>query len=75
MCVIELRITANHAEYGPIVAYMGPLLAEMELKSGPISTPGATTGHDTAPAPIVSPTRLQGTIFMRPEGTNGWRCS
>ena len=41
MCIIERRTTANHAEYGPIVAHMDPLFAEMGLKSEPISVPGS----------------------------------
>ena len=72
MCIIERQTRANHAEYGPIVAHMGPLFTEMGLKSGPISVPGGelgeTTGRETAPAPIESPARLQGMIFMRPGG-------
>ena len=30
----------NHAEYGPILAHMGRLFAEIGLQSGPISAPG-----------------------------------
>ena len=54
MLIIERRATANHAEYGPILAHMGPLFAERGLKSGPISAPGgelgATTGCKTGPS-------------------------
>ena len=77
MCIIERRTTANHAEYGPIVAHMGPLFAEMGLKSGPISAPG---GDDW------TPNRPQHRLYRRlaPRGDfyasgggggNGWRCS
>ena len=34
MWIIERRTTANHAEYGLIVACMGPLFVEMGLKMG-----------------------------------------
>ena len=54
MLIIELRATVNHAEYGPILAHMGRLFAEIGLQSGPISVPGgelgATTGRKTAPS-------------------------
>ena len=48
MLIIERRATTNHAEYGPILAHMGPLFAERGLQSGPISTPGATWADDWA---------------------------
>ena len=54
MLIIERRATANHAEYGPILAHMGRLFAEIGLQSEPISTPGgglgATTGRKTGPS-------------------------
>ena len=44
----------NHAEYGPILAHMGPLFAEIRLQSGPILAPraelGATTRRKTVPS-------------------------
>ena len=54
MLITERRATTNHAEYGPILAHMGRLFAEIGLQSGPISAPGgelgATTGRKTAPS-------------------------
>ena len=38
--IIERQDTANHAEYGPILAHMGPLFAESVPKTRPTSVPG-----------------------------------
>ena len=78
MLIIECRATANHAEYGPILAHMGRLFAEIGLQSGPISAPGgelgATTGRKTAPSADCVAGSPQAAHLDAPWGANGWRC-
>ena len=68
MLIIERRATANHAEYGPILAHMGLFRRNGAAKVGQNRRLGATTRRKTVPAPNKSPARPQGAIFMRPGG-------
>ena len=78
MFIIQRPATANYAEYGHILAHMGPLFAEIGLQSGPISAPGdelgATTGRKTAPSADCIAGSPPGGDFYVSGGTNGWRC-
>ena len=75
MLIIERRATANHAKYGPILAHMGPLFAEMGLKSGPISAPGGDDWVQNRPQRRLYRRLAPRGRFYASWGANGWRCS
>ena len=78
MLIIERRATANHAEYGPILAHMGLFRRNGASKVGQHRRLRASWGRRLGIKPPLAPNELlarpQGAIFMRPGGANGWRC-
>ena len=75
MLIIKRRATANHAEYGPILAHMGLFRRNGASKVGQNRRLGATAGRKIAP----SAERIAGSTprgdFYASWGANGWRCS
>ena len=74
MLIIERRATANHAEYGPILAHMGLFRRNGASKVGQNRRLGATTGRKTAPSAERIAGSPPGGDFYASWGANGWRC-